>query len=242
MDMAGALLSPAVGGTMSAVSAGTLAYCSKKVKDELDERKVPLMGVLGAFLFAAQMINFSIPGSGSSGHFGGGLLLAILLGPHAAFLTIASVLVTAAIVSFVHRARPEMRHGVPLTAGGRSLRKVLLAFLAATVLTGGLLSWFASKDPDGLEWSIAQASGRESLPEPEDHVRAALAAFQDRIALLPDYAFRKAGADAAGARAVANESEESRLGSSVAGLVGGLMVLVLAFLIGFLLKRWRQPA
>ncbi|HRF10697.1 MAG TPA: energy-coupling factor ABC transporter permease, partial [Candidatus Accumulibacter phosphatis] len=84
MHMADALLSPAVGGTMWAVSAGTIAYCSKKVTDELDERKVPLMGVLGAFLFAAQMINFSIPGTGSSGHLGGGLLLAILLGPHAA--------------------------------------------------------------------------------------------------------------------------------------------------------------
>ena len=48
------------------------------------------MGVVGAFIFAAQMINFTIPGTGSSGHLGGGLLLAILLGPQAAFLTIAS--------------------------------------------------------------------------------------------------------------------------------------------------------
>jgi hypothetical protein len=72
MHMADALLSPAVGGTLWAVSAATIAYCSKKVTDELDERKVPLMGVLGAFLFAAQMINFSIPGTGSSGHLGVG--------------------------------------------------------------------------------------------------------------------------------------------------------------------------
>jgi cobalt/nickel transport system permease protein len=50
------------------------------------------MGVLGAFVFAAQMINFAIPGTGSSGHLGGGLLLAILLGPHAAFLVMASIL------------------------------------------------------------------------------------------------------------------------------------------------------
>jgi cobalt/nickel transport system permease protein len=50
------------------------------------------MGVAGAFVFAAQMINFSIPGTGSSGHIGGGLLLAVLLGPYAAFLVMASVL------------------------------------------------------------------------------------------------------------------------------------------------------
>jgi len=97
MHMADALLSPAVGGTMWAASAGTIAYCSAKLRRELDDRKVPLMGVLGAFLFAAQMINFTIPATGSSGHLGGGLLLSIMLGPYAAFLTIASVLVVQAL-------------------------------------------------------------------------------------------------------------------------------------------------
>ncbi len=92
--MADALLSPAVGVTFYAASAGLLAYSAKKVAGESDyERKLPLMGVLGAFVFAAQMINFTIPGTGSSGHIGGGALLAVLLGPYAAFLVIASVLV-----------------------------------------------------------------------------------------------------------------------------------------------------
>jgi cobalt/nickel transport system permease protein len=62
-----------------------------------DPARVPLMGVLGAFVFAAQMVNFSIPATGSSGHLGGGLLLAILLGPEAAFLVIASVLTVQAL-------------------------------------------------------------------------------------------------------------------------------------------------
>jgi cobalt/nickel transport system permease protein len=97
MHMADPLLSPAVGCTMWAASAGTIAYCSVKVRAELDDRKVPLMGVLGAFLFAGQMINFSIPATGSSGHLSGGLLLAVLLGPYAALLTIASVLVVQAL-------------------------------------------------------------------------------------------------------------------------------------------------
>ena len=97
MHMADALLSPVVGGAMLAAAAGTIAYSSAKVREEADDRKVPLMGVLGAFLFAAQMINFSIPATGSSGHIGGGLLLAVLLGPHAAFLTIASVLMVQAL-------------------------------------------------------------------------------------------------------------------------------------------------
>jgi len=88
MHMADALVSPAVGGVMWAVSAGAVAYSSARLRTDTDERRVPLMGVMGAFLFAAQMINFSIPGTGSSGHLGGGLLLAILLGPHAALLAI----------------------------------------------------------------------------------------------------------------------------------------------------------
>jgi cobalt/nickel transport system permease protein len=56
---------------MWATSAGLIGYCSKKVKDNLDDHKIPLMGVIGAFIFAAQMINFTIPGTGSSGHIGG---------------------------------------------------------------------------------------------------------------------------------------------------------------------------
>ena len=93
MHMADALLSPEVGGTMIAVSAAAVGYAVKKIsKDGLDEKKIPLMGVMGAFVFAGQMINFTIPGTGSSGHIGGGILLAALLGPYPALIALASVL------------------------------------------------------------------------------------------------------------------------------------------------------
>ncbi|MHB8766309.1 MAG: energy-coupling factor ABC transporter permease [Deferrisomatales bacterium] len=97
MHMADALLSPQVGGAMWAATAAVVTVSSRRVRAALDDRAVPLMGVLGAFVFAAQMINFTIPGTGSSGHLGGGLLLAILLGPGAAFLTLASVLTVQAL-------------------------------------------------------------------------------------------------------------------------------------------------
>lgn len=97
MHMADALISPAVGGTFWAISAGLIGYCCKKVKTELSDYKVPLMGVTGAFVFAAQMINFTIPGTGSSGHLGGGMILAILLGPWAGFLVMASILTVQAL-------------------------------------------------------------------------------------------------------------------------------------------------
>lgn len=97
MHMADALISPAVGATLWVAAGTTLAWCSRRLRQGRQERLVPLMGVLGAFVFAAQMINFAIPATGSSGHIGGGLLLAILLGPHAAFLVIASVLTVQAL-------------------------------------------------------------------------------------------------------------------------------------------------
>jgi cobalt/nickel transport system permease protein len=82
---------------MWAVSAAAIAYSSRRLRLDRDQENVPLMGVLGAFIFAAQMITFTIPATGSSGHLGGGLLLTILLGPCAAFLTIASVLTVQAL-------------------------------------------------------------------------------------------------------------------------------------------------
>ncbi len=97
MHMADALISPAVGGMMWAVSAGLAAHCTRRLKTSLDERLVPLMGVMGAFVFSAQMLNFTIPSTGSSGHLGGGLLLALLLGPHAAFLVMFSILAVQAL-------------------------------------------------------------------------------------------------------------------------------------------------
>ncbi len=85
-----------MGGTFWAFTGGLIVYCARKLKQTLRDNLVPMMGVLGAFIFAAQMLNFSIPGTGSSGHLGGGLILTILLGPHAAFIVMASVLTVQA--------------------------------------------------------------------------------------------------------------------------------------------------
>ena len=97
MHMADALVSAAVGGGFWILSGGSLAGCSHALKREANDAQVPLMGVLGAFVFAAQMVNFAIPGTGSSGHLGGGLLLAVLLGPQAAVLVMGSVLLMQAL-------------------------------------------------------------------------------------------------------------------------------------------------
>lgn len=101
MHMSDALVSPTVAAVAGATSLVLLGTAIHKLRPrsgmhadpEAGERIVPLMGVTGAFVFAAQMINFAVPGTGSSGHIVGGILLAAILGPWAALLTLASVIV-----------------------------------------------------------------------------------------------------------------------------------------------------
>jgi cobalt/nickel transport system permease protein len=332
MHMADALLSPAVGGVMWAATGATVAYSARKVREDLDESKIPLMGVAGAFVFAAQMINFTIPGTGSSGHLGGALLLAILLGPEAAFLVMASILgvqalffadggllalganifnlgffpafvayplvyrriagdgpgldrrrvvagsvlagvvglqlgalgvvlettasgitelsfgsflvvmlpihlaigvveglVTAAVVLFVYRAEPELleRSAARKPLSGLRLKPVLIGLAVAALVTGGALSWFASADPDGLEWSIARVTGAE-LPNAGSDAHDAAAAAQEKTAVLPDYGLKGAASD---------DTEGAAAGTSLSGVIGALLVLAVAGALGFALRR-----
>ena len=303
------------------------------------------MGVLGAFVFAVQMINFTIPGTGSSGHVGGGMILAILLGPHAAFLVMASVLTvqalffadggllalgcniwnlglypcylaypflyrplageskkpgrivfasvvsavaalqlgafsvvlqtlfsgkselpfgafllvmqpihlaigiveglaTAGVISFVRSARPEILESVALSqplGGEVSLRKVLITFAVLALVSGGVLSWFASTRPDGLEWSIGKITGRSDLAGQVRGIAPALRAIQEKTAFLPDYNFP-------GGKTVPEEGENKTArqgidgGTSAAGVIGGAIVLVVIVLIGMGVRSFRGRA
>lgn len=98
MHLSDALLSPAVGGALWLASGTTLGLAAKKgLSPERQHKSIPLMGVMGAFVFAAQMVNVTIPGTGASGHITGGILLATLLGPVEALMTMASVLLVQAL-------------------------------------------------------------------------------------------------------------------------------------------------
>jgi cobalt/nickel transport system permease protein len=356
MHMADALISPAVGGAMWAATAGLTVYSAKKLKENADEHIVPLMGVLGAFIFAAQMLNFTIPATGSSGHLGGGMILAILLGPYAAFLVMASVLtiqalffadggllalgcnifnlgffpcfiaypfiykkivgeqptqgrilagcmasgiialqlgafavvletlfsgiselpfstfvllmlpihlgigiveglVTAAVVSFVWKAHPETLAMVKTStpAKAHSHKRLLIGLALFAVVAGGILSWFASTHPDGLEWSMKGTSGKEELEAPKAGVHGAMTWVQEKLAFLPDYDFKKpeeekggkpeegiAGKE--GEKTSKGKEEESwpavSAGKSLAGILGAAMTLLMAGAIGFGLRRY----
>ena len=293
------------------------------------------MGVLGAFIFAAQMINFTIPGTGSSGHLSGALLLSILLGPYAAFLTMASILIvqalffadggllalgcnifnmgffacfigypliykrlagenpsqirffgsislaaiislqlgafgvvletlasgisalpfstfvllmqpihlaigifegliTAAIVWFVWQEAPAIleRAAAHQPLGGIPLKRVLAGLLAVAIITAGALSWFASANPDGLEWSVAKTTGEEEL-KASDAIHDLFAQWQEKTAFLPDYNFKQSEQPAAGAKEAENQAWPAvDTGTSTAGIIGSIVTLLLAYGVG----------
>jgi len=80
-----------------AVAAGSVAYAVKATNKKMGEKQIPLMGVLAAFIFAAQMLNFPVAG-GTSGHLIGAALAAILLGPWAGILIMTCVLIVQSLV------------------------------------------------------------------------------------------------------------------------------------------------
>ena len=98
MHMADALLAPAVAATMYAASAATVGVSIAKLRKEEKQglestsKKLPAMAVMAALVFAGQMINYTIPGTGSSGHMCGGMMLSGVLGPWAGFLSMVVIL------------------------------------------------------------------------------------------------------------------------------------------------------
>ena len=92
MHMADALLAPAVAATMYVASGATAGVSVHKLRKDDEAQKLPVMAVTAALVFAGQMINYTIPGTGSSGHMCGGMLLSALLGPFAGFLSMVVIL------------------------------------------------------------------------------------------------------------------------------------------------------
>jgi cobalt/nickel transport system permease protein len=148
-------------------------------------------------------------------------------------------LATVAVVTFVARARPEALYVAAPSPASRPLRPVLVGLAIAAAIMGGMASWFASTHPDGLEWSIAKVSGKEELSEAKSGVHKQLAGVQEKTAFLPDYGFKAVEPEAAPTEGAAPKTEPwpaVSAGTSLSGIAGGLMTLILACLAGFLIR------
>ena len=100
MHIPDGFLSPPVWATLDLAAVPAVAWAMRRAQSDLaslDDRRIPLLGVMGAFVFAAQMINFPV-GLGTSGHLVGGALLSITLGPAAAAIVMTAILILQALV------------------------------------------------------------------------------------------------------------------------------------------------
>ena len=122
-------------------------------------------------------------------------------------------LITAAVLIFVHEARPELLWGVGENSepkeGKLSFRTTVVTIAVAAAICGGAISLFASAFPDGLEWSMEQVAGTSEL-EAVGGIYETAAGIQDTTSLLPDYAFK---------------NSESPAGTSFSGILGSLVVV-----------------
>ena len=148
-------------------------------------------------------------------------------------------LVTAAVVSFVWKARPEILDdgaSAPASGPSRSFKPVFIGLVALALFSGGFLSWFASTHPDGLEWAIQGVTGKEEVQAPKAGAHGVLAALQENLAFLPDYDFRKPAGET---EAKKEESwPDVKGGRSLAGVLGAAITLLLVGAIGFGLKKY----
>jgi cobalt/nickel transport system permease protein len=301
MHMANELLSVPVAVATLAAAAATVAMAARRSGRATADHRLPLMGVMGAFVFAAQMVNFSLPGMpGTSGHLGGGVLLAILMGPAAGIVTMAAILIvqclvfqdgglialgcniinmgvvpcllgswlyramlgpaaraaawrqylaawiaclvgvaagaamvpieagisgvlqvpvrqflavmigvhliialgegaiTFAVIAYLRHVQPELM-GLETTDSPGAARRpgyavVTASLLVTALLIAGVVSWFASTWPDGLEWSYREHryQAAEQNVRNESPLIAAVDQWQSKWSLMSDYTKRAA--------------------------------------------------
>jgi cobalt/nickel transport system permease protein len=130
-----------------AITIITLGFAISKTNKSLGERQVPLMGVMAAFIFAAQMINFPVAG-GTSGHLLGGTLAAITLGPWAGMLVMTAVIAVQGLLfqdgGLVVMGANILNMGLLTVAVGYGLYRIVLGSNRNTKLAvAGAAAWLS---------------------------------------------------------------------------------------------------
>jgi len=341
MHMANELLSVPIAGLTLVIAVAAVAIAALRARRLATDDRLPLMGVMGAFVFAAQMINFSLPGMpGTSGHLGGGVLLAILMGPAAAIVTMTAILIvqcllfqdggllalgcniinmgvvpsligwwfyrlllgppsraaawrqylaawlacvagvpagaalvpvqaavsgvlqvplshflgvmigvhliiglcegglTFAVIAYLRRVRPELMgldpSGLPASVRRPGFGAVLVSLLVTALLLSGVISWFASSLPDGLEWSYRghRYGTTGQAVENRSPAVAAVDRWQSKWSPLTDYTRRETPLGQAPGEGTAESASgwpQPDGWSSLAGILGTVVTLSLVY-------------
>ncbi len=299
MHIESALISTAVAVGFTAMQTGAAAVALKKTGSELSSVGIRKVAAAGALVFALQMLNYSIPGTGSSGHVVGAILLCILLGRWTAFLTMGAILTVQALCFgdggllalscnwfnmgfipclLVYPLAERLFKGntdrialitpvvslligafaasVEIGLSGRaslsftdllgkmlfihlfigigegliiwSVLKVLqagkswhpeLKLIVMAFIAGGLISLFASVNPDGLEWSLTQVLSATDGAASAGLFHAFFDNLQQSTVFMPEYSL---------------ESMGSLVGKSLSGIIGVSLAFLFIFSLSFL--------
>src|SRR5579872_6966872 len=148
MHIPDGFLTPPVWGAFDVIALPAVALVARRAEALKDDRNLPLLGVMGAFVFAAQMINFPV-GPGTSGHLVGGTLLVIVLGPAAATMVMTAILAIQALVfqdgGIIALGANVFNMAVAgVLAGYLPYRFWAAQWRSAAIFTGGVLSVLTS--------------------------------------------------------------------------------------------------
>jgi cobalt/nickel transport system permease protein len=130
-----------------AITVSLLAIAIRKTNRALGEKQVPLMGIMAAFIFAAQMLNFPVAG-GTSGHLLGGALAAIVLGPWAAMLVMTAVIAVQGLLfqdgGLIVMGANILNMGLLTAIVGYGLYRLVSKSSVTTRLTvAGIVAWLS---------------------------------------------------------------------------------------------------
>ena len=144
MHLPDGFLTPPVWAACDALAVGALGGCVARLRGRLTDEAVPKMGMLGAFVFAAQLVNVPVA-AGTSGHLLGGVLVAALVGPEAATIVMAAVFATQCLLfqdgGMLALGANLLNMGLSGTIGGYWLLRGLLRLVPRDAAVFGA-SWF----------------------------------------------------------------------------------------------------
>lgn len=151
MHIRDGILAPEVCLVAGALSLGAITYSLRRLRFDLEDRAVPLTGMMAAIVFAGQMVNFPLFGLPVSGHLLGGVLAAVMLGPWAGCLAISMVLIVQAVLfsdgGLMSLGANILNMGVVGAWGGyavyATIRRMLGNGAAATVSASVIAAWFS---------------------------------------------------------------------------------------------------
>ncbi len=175
MHIPDGFLNAAIVGTTYVLAVGGVANAVRVAREKLGEKHIPMMGILAAFVFTAQMLNFPIIG-GTSGHVIGAALVAILLGPWAAVIIMSVVLITQSFI---------FQDGGLLALGANILNMGIIACLGAYYIYNPINTLLGSNRRSKLVASFIAAWGSVLLASIACAIELALSGVSPMGVVLP---------------------------------------------------------